>query len=168
MSYCVPPPTKPLINKDIFSRPILDSLAAGSRQKKLSDRDVGLLALALGVYLYPTTTPVGMWKSGGGWASRWAGVFLPVHRLVHALEPRSARQGRFPHIHRAHSKAAWMPPKKASAMDGGLLLRQFAKFRQTAKGGASRCFLSKSKRKRSALASRAGRKSKSPPGPGRR
>ena len=33
--------------------------------------------------------PVGMWKSGGGWASRWAGVFLPVHRFVHALEPRS-------------------------------------------------------------------------------
>lgn len=34
-----------------------------------------------------------MWKSGGGWTSRWAGVFLPVHRLVHALEPRSGPLG---------------------------------------------------------------------------
>ena len=70
--------------------------------KKAVQHDVGLVALRLlllGFFLNLTLTPVGMWKSGGGWANRWAGVFLPVHRFVHALEPRSARQGRFPHIH---------------------------------------------------------------------
>ena len=154
-------------------RDVLFSLyvvAAGSRKKKLSNTtlDSSLLRLLLlGFFLKLTIAPVGMWKSGAGWANRWAGVFLPVHGFVHALEPRSARQGRFPHIHRAHrcgmDAAKKRPPGMADSS-----LRRFAIFRQTAIGGASRGFLSKSKRKRSALASRAGRKSKSPPGPGRR
>jgi hypothetical protein len=84
MSYCVPPPAKILINKDFFSRPILDSLAAGSRQKKLSDRDVGLLALALVVFLYPTTL-------AGGYVEKRRGVGKSVGGRLFARPPTCPR-----------------------------------------------------------------------------
>ena len=114
-----------------------DSLAAGSRKKSCPTRIVGLLALDLAFRFFLAVAPVGMWKSGGVWTSRWAGVFLPVHRLVHALEPRSALQGRFPHIHgtqRERQDAA----KKLSAMDGGLIYGNFAEFREKAENGKIR------------------------------
>jgi hypothetical protein len=63
-----------------------------------------------------------MWKSGAGWANPWAGVFLPVHGFVHALEPRSARQGRFPHIHGSQLKSGRDAARKSRRREAGLLL----------------------------------------------
>jgi len=64
-----------------------------------------------------------MWKSGAGWANRWAGVFLPVHGFVHALEPRSARQGRFPHIRGAQLKGGRDAAEKAAGWMPALFMR---------------------------------------------
>jgi hypothetical protein len=76
-------------------------IAAGSRKKRLSNREVGLLALALALALFfkPAVAPVGMWKSGGGWANRWAGGSLPVHRFAHALEPALRHGSIVPDFH---------------------------------------------------------------------
>lgn len=76
-------------------------MAVRNRPKRLSNTmlDSSPLALDLAVFFKVTIAPVGRWKSGAGWANRWAGGSLPVHGFVHALEPRSARQGRFPPIH---------------------------------------------------------------------
>ena len=89
------------------------SLPAGMPDSSL------LRLLLLGFFLKLTIAPVGMWKSGAGWANRWAGVFLPVHGFVHALEPRSARQGRFPHIHGAHLKRRQGCRRKSRRRDAG-------------------------------------------------
>jgi hypothetical protein len=83
----------------LISLSLLLLIAAGSRKKRLSNREVGLLALALALFFKPAVAPVGMWKSGGGWANRWAGGSLPVHRFAHALEPALRHGSIVPDFH---------------------------------------------------------------------
>ena len=55
-------------------------IAVGNRQKRLSNTTLDSLLLgfcSLAFFFKFAIAPVGMWKSGAGWANRWAGVFCP-------------------------------------------------------------------------------------------
>ena len=98
--------TKTATSRAIANVSISSHLNGGREpQKWLSGWDAGLVALDLAGFFKVAIAPVGMWKSGGGWASRWAGVFLPVHGLVHALEPRSRHGSIVPGFHISTGRA---------------------------------------------------------------
>ena len=104
----------PLLNFSLFfSSNVRPGAAKKSRPAGMPDSSP--LALDLAGFFKVAIAPVGMWKSGAGWANRWAGVFLPVHGFAHALEPRSgtASSCRISTYPRVATQAAGMPPEKA-------------------------------------------------------